>query len=116
MDDGGFESGQGQGMFLLTTLSRPVLGPTQPHIQWVPVALSLGIKRPGREPNYSPKSRMSGAICPLPQYAIMVRCSVKEQGQLYLYLVCIYNCRRKTLTRLEFDPMTLCSEVQNSSA
>jgi hypothetical protein len=29
---------------------------------------------------------MSGAIPPLPQYAFMARCSVKAQGQLYLYL------------------------------
>jgi hypothetical protein len=29
---------------------------------------------------------MSGAITPLPQYALMAECSVKAQGQLYLYL------------------------------
>jgi hypothetical protein len=29
---------------------------------------------------------MSGAIPPLPQYAFMVWCSVKGQGQVYLYL------------------------------
>jgi hypothetical protein len=29
---------------------------------------------------------MSGAIPPLPQYAFMAWCSVKAQGQLYLYL------------------------------
>jgi hypothetical protein len=29
---------------------------------------------------------MSGAILPLPQYAFMAWCSVKAQGQLYLYL------------------------------
>jgi len=29
---------------------------------------------------------MSGAIHPLPQYASMAWCSVKAQGQLYLYL------------------------------
>jgi hypothetical protein len=28
---------------------------------------------------------MSGAIPPLPQYAFMAWCSVKAQGQLYLY-------------------------------
>jgi hypothetical protein len=28
---------------------------------------------------------MSGAIHPLPQYAFMAWCSVKAQGQLYLY-------------------------------
>jgi hypothetical protein len=29
---------------------------------------------------------MSGAIPPLPQYAFMAWCSVKGQGQFYLYL------------------------------
>jgi len=32
------------------------LGPTQPPIQWVPRALSLGVKRPGREADHSPPS------------------------------------------------------------
>jgi hypothetical protein len=40
-------------MFLFTTVSRPSLGPTHPHIQWVPGALSLEIKRPGREADHS---------------------------------------------------------------
>jgi hypothetical protein len=31
-------------MFLFSTKSRPVLGPTQPPIQWVPGALSRGVK------------------------------------------------------------------------
>jgi hypothetical protein len=30
---------------------------------------------------------MSGAIPPLPQYVFTVWCSVKAQGQLYLYLL-----------------------------
>jgi len=29
---------------------------------------------------------MSGAVGPLPQYAFMAWCSVKAQGQLYLYV------------------------------
>jgi hypothetical protein len=33
---------------------RPALGPTQARVQWVPGALSLGVKRPGREVDYSP--------------------------------------------------------------
>jgi hypothetical protein len=41
---------------LFTTASRTALGPTQPPIQWVPGALSLGIKRPGREADQSPPS------------------------------------------------------------
>jgi hypothetical protein len=34
-------------------LSRTALGPTQPPIQWVSGALSLGVKRPGREADRS---------------------------------------------------------------
>jgi hypothetical protein len=33
--------------------SRPAPGPTQPPILWVPEALSLGVKRPGREADHS---------------------------------------------------------------
>jgi hypothetical protein len=33
-----------------------------------------------------PRSRMRGAIPPLPQYALLVWCSVKVQGQFYIYL------------------------------
>jgi hypothetical protein len=43
-------------LLLLTTASRPALGLTQPPIHWVPGALSLGVKRPGREADHSPPS------------------------------------------------------------
>jgi hypothetical protein len=42
------------GSRIFSTSSRPALGSTQPPIQWVPGALSLGIKRPGREADHSP--------------------------------------------------------------
>jgi hypothetical protein len=48
----GFDSRRGLGIFL-TTASRTALGPTQPPIQWVPGALSLGVKRPGLEAVHS---------------------------------------------------------------
>jgi hypothetical protein len=51
----GFDSWQGLGIFLFTTVSRMALGLTQP-IQWVPGALSLGVKRPEREADHSPPS------------------------------------------------------------
>jgi hypothetical protein len=49
----GFDSRRGLGIFLFTTASRPALRPIQPPIQCVPEALSLGIKRPGREADHS---------------------------------------------------------------
>jgi hypothetical protein len=52
----GFDSRRGLGIFLFTTASRKALGPTQPPIQWVPGALSLGVKQLGREVDHSPPS------------------------------------------------------------
>jgi hypothetical protein len=49
----GFDSQQGLGIFLFT-MSRTTLEPTQLPIQWVPGALSLGVKQPGREADHSP--------------------------------------------------------------
>jgi hypothetical protein len=34
-------------------LSQKALGPTQPPFQWVPGALSLGVKQPGHGADYS---------------------------------------------------------------
>jgi hypothetical protein len=52
----GVDSRRGLGIFLFTTASRTVLGPTQPPFQWVPGPLSLGVKRPGHEADHSPPS------------------------------------------------------------
>jgi hypothetical protein len=52
----GFDSRRGLGIFLFTITSRKALGPTQPPILWVPAALSVMIKRPGREAEHSPSS------------------------------------------------------------
>jgi hypothetical protein len=53
LDDWGFKSQQELGIFLITTVFRPALGSTQPPIQWVPGAISLGIKQPGHEADHS---------------------------------------------------------------
>jgi hypothetical protein len=86
----GSESWQGLGTSLFTTASRPVLDPTQPPIQWVLWALSLGVKRPAREADHSPQSSAevtnAWSYTSTPQYASIAWCSVKSQGQLYLYL------------------------------
>jgi hypothetical protein len=43
----GFDSRWDLGIFLFTTVSKTALGLTQPPIQWVPGALSLGNKAAG---------------------------------------------------------------------
>jgi hypothetical protein len=83
LDNRGFESRQGVVIYLFTTTSRPGLGPIHPPVQWVPRALSLGLKRPEREADHSihlvPSSRMRGTIPPLRQYAFMAWCLVKKK-------------------------------------
>jgi hypothetical protein len=37
---------------------------------------------------------MSGAVHPLSQYAFMAWCSVKAQGQLYLYLMSVHGIHK----------------------
>jgi hypothetical protein len=44
------------GVYWIYVLHDRVLGPTQPPIQWERGALSLGVKRPGREADHSPPS------------------------------------------------------------
>jgi len=64
--------------FIFTTVSRPVLGPTQPPIQWVSDSLSLAVKRPGREADQShiePRLRMRI----LPKYVFLAWCLIKEE-------------------------------------
>jgi hypothetical protein len=56
LDDRWFESRQGLEISLFTTASTSALGHTQPPIQWVPVALSMGVNWPGREADHSPPS------------------------------------------------------------
>jgi hypothetical protein len=57
-------------IFLYSTTSKQPLGYTKPPIQWVPVALSRGVKRPARETDHSSPSSADvnndGAIPPLP--------------------------------------------------
>jgi hypothetical protein len=56
LDNLGFESRQGLGIFPFITASRQPLGHTQLPMQWGPGSLSFGAKRPGRESDHSPPS------------------------------------------------------------
>jgi hypothetical protein len=53
-NDSGFDYRQGQDISLFSVESRLDLGPTQPPMQWIPGAVSLGVTRKGREADRSP--------------------------------------------------------------
>jgi hypothetical protein len=80
----GFDSRRGLEIFLFSTASRTALGPTQPPLQWVAGALSLGVKRPGRETDHSPPStaevKNAWSYTSAPQYVFMAWCLVKHRG------------------------------------
>jgi len=81
LNDRGFDSRQGLGIFLVTTASRTALGSTQPPIPWVPAALYLGVSRPGREADHSPpcsaEVKNEWSYNSTPQYAFVSWCLVK---------------------------------------
>jgi hypothetical protein len=58
-----FHSRRRLGIPVFSTASGTALGSTQPPIQWVPGALSLGVKRPGREADHSPPSNAEVKEC-----------------------------------------------------
>jgi hypothetical protein len=75
-----FDSRRGLGI-LFTTASKPALDLTQPPIQWTAGALSVGVKRPGREADHSPPSSAEVKECMelylhAHNYALMAWCSV----------------------------------------
>jgi hypothetical protein len=59
----GFDFWRGLGIFLFTNAFRTALGPTQLHVQWVPGALSLGVKLPGRDADHSAPSNAEVKEC-----------------------------------------------------
>jgi hypothetical protein len=66
--------------FLFSTSSRPVLGSTQPPIQWLPGTLSPWVKRQGREADNSPQSgaqvKKMWIYTSTPTYAFMKYCLI----------------------------------------
>jgi hypothetical protein len=84
----------GLGIFLFTTASKTALGPTQPPIQWVPGALSLGIERPGREADHSPPSSAE----------------VKEWVELYLHSYNTPSWRGAQLKHRDNFTFTFCRQ------
>jgi hypothetical protein len=91
--------------FLFTTASRVALGPTQPPIQLVPGALSLGVKRLGREADHSlPSStavKIPRALPTVPQYAFMVWCLVKHRDN-FTFTFYVYHSHMQELGTWHF--------------
>ena len=85
LDNIGFESWEGQEIFLSSKSCRLALGPTQFPIQWVPWTFPRG-KVAGHDVNYLfllvLSLRMSGALLPLPHMP-----SCHGQGQMHLYFI-----------------------------
>jgi hypothetical protein len=99
----GFDSQWGLGIFVFTTVSRTVLKPTQPPIQWVPGALSLGVKLPGREADHSPPSsaevKNAWSYTSTPQYVFMPWCLVNHRNNFTFTLP--FSVLKKKIIRFE---------------
>jgi hypothetical protein len=84
LDSQGSISGRGN-RSVYSTVSRQAVRHTQPRIQWVSLAVSPEVKRPGRKTDRSPPSSAevnSGrAILPFPHTPPIN----EAQGQLYLF-------------------------------
>jgi hypothetical protein len=78
-------------IFLFTTASRPALGPTEPPIQWVPGALSPGVKRPWHEADHSPLSSAEVKECVELHFHLRTRfmawCLVKQRDNFTFTLL-----------------------------
>jgi hypothetical protein len=83
-----FLAGALEGIYFLGTASRPTLGPTQFHNQWVPGNLSLGVKRPMRKADHSPPSSSEvknvWSYTSIPPYVLMAWCLIT---QLYISII-----------------------------
>jgi hypothetical protein len=99
--ENGFDSQQGQRIFLLAPASRLALWPTQPCVQWVLGVLSPGVKR-GQvvtlttHPHLVLRSRMSGSYtsstCPKHLHCVSWRQLYFISHSAFLYLICLPNC------------------------
>jgi hypothetical protein len=88
-----FDSRRGLGSFLFTTTSRPALGPTQPPIQGVTRAVSLGFSGRGvkltTHLHLLPRSNNEWSYTSTPPkrlHGVVLSLKKKAQGQLYFYL------------------------------
>jgi hypothetical protein len=109
----GFDSQWEARIFLFTIAPRTVLGPTQPPIQWVPGALSLGVNQSGREADHSHPSSAEVKECVelyIHSPNTPSRCDAqfkKAQEQLYfigMHFTSAHAWNKAVLWRLVFRP------------
>jgi hypothetical protein len=98
----------GMGIFLFTTASRMALGPTQPPIQLVSGALSLGVKRPGCEADHSHPSsaevRNAWSYTSNPPIRLHARCLIRHRGSFIISITLVKRKGRDTFfLNLEAD-------------
>jgi hypothetical protein len=98
-----FNSWRGLGIFLFTTTSRTALGPTQPPIQWVPGALSLGVKQLGHE-----------AIPPFPQYVFMAWYLVKHRDFTFTLLIMLHYVSHHFLIMFIYKKKGKCADLTDT--
>jgi hypothetical protein len=86
----GFNSRQGQGLFLFVTASRPALRLTQPPIQWVPGTLTPEVKQLWREADHLPPSsaevKNAWSYTSTLPYSFMACCLVEHRGNFTFIL------------------------------
>jgi hypothetical protein len=98
-------------IFLFTTASRTALGPTQPPVQCVPGALSVGVKWPGCEADHSPPSSAEVKewveLYPLSpntppwRWAQLKESTGTTLPYLYRFTSCLYGCETWCLASTE---------------
>jgi hypothetical protein len=100
---------RGLGIFLFTAL-----GPTQPPIQWVPGALSLGFKLPGREGDNSPPSsakvKNAWSYNFTPQYVFVAWCLVRHKDNFTFTFT--FNTKCKFNLLIEHQILSYPSRIQ----
>jgi hypothetical protein len=110
LDDRGVESWQRMGTFLFSTASRPALGLTQPHIQWVPGVLFLGVKRPRCEADHSPpssavvKNAWSYTSTPTRLHGMVLKARDNFTFPLTIKVRCLYRCSNNSYICLTLTP------------
>jgi hypothetical protein len=76
---------------------RPLLGPTQACIQWVPAALSSWVERPGRETDHSLPTSAEVKNRYIYRYTLHTSSWRSAQGQLSIFPLTSFSVHQEQL-------------------